>query len=218
MTTDITTTSGYLQYLPAIFQEDADQQHGLFIGRFLLAFEKVLTGLRDVNDPGLEEILDGIFDRDTGALLQAGVHRYFDPGPDQPDYARAPAEFLTWLASWVALTLRADWDAKEQRRFLSQIVPLYRLRGTKAGLEKMLKTYTDMGVEILEDDKQPYFFQVKMVFTKLEPALFERKKRIALAIIDQEKPAHTYYKFAPSTPTMQIGISSRVGIDTLLGS
>jgi phage tail-like protein len=218
-----TQVSSYLQYLPAIFQEDADQQGVSFIGRFLLAFEKILSGLGDPDSPGLEEII-------------AGIDTYFKPGPGHIPSARTPDGFLPWLASWVALTLRADWAPEEQRRFLSRIVPLYRKRGTKAGLEEMLHTYTGMGVEIFEYHKPfvvgetstvgvdtyigggpPHFFWVKMVFTDLDPA-FERRVQIARAIIDQEKPAHTYYHLEVVIPTMQIGMYSKVGEDTLLGT
>src|SRR5262245_1786573 len=83
--------SGYLAHLPALFHEDP------FVGRFLLAFERIISGLRppDPHDPvgdqpGLEEIIDRI-------------HTYFAPGPGADSDARAPDEFLPWLASWVAL-------------------------------------------------------------------------------------------------------------------
>jgi hypothetical protein len=47
----------------------------------------------------------------------------------------------------------------------------------------------------------------------------ERRQRIAMAIIDQEKPAHTYYAFRfRDTPTMQIDFHSTIGVDTVLGS
>ena len=40
-----------------------------------------------------------------------------------------------------------------------------------------------------------------------------------MAIIDQEKPAHTFYAFRfRDVPTMQIGVHSTVGVDTVLGS
>ena len=60
MAIDPNAASSYLQNLPAIFSEDP------FLGRFLLAFEQVLTGLpglagRDPEPPlGLEEIIAAI--------------------------------------------------------------------------------------------------------------------------------------------------------------
>jgi hypothetical protein len=44
------------------------------------------------------------------------------------------------------------------------------------------------------------------------------RKRAALrAIIDMEKPAHTYYDLLIANPTMQIGVTSAVGKNTVLG-
>ena len=128
--------SSYLTYLPALFHEDA------FVGRFLLAFERILSGLQppdpdalrsttgaEVSEPppGLEEIVDHI-------------HTYFVPGPHLPKPERAPADFLPWLASWVALSVREDWEEEEKRRFINRIVSLYQYRGTKYGLEQILET------------------------------------------------------------------------------
>ena len=81
MAIDPTTTSSYLHYLPAIFSVDP------FLGRFLLAFEQVLTRLQggeaDVQR-GLEEII-------------ADIAKLFDPN-------ETPEEFLQWLAGWGALS------------------------------------------------------------------------------------------------------------------
>lgn len=171
--------SSYLNYLPAVFQRDVDEVEVLFIGRLLRAFEGVLSGLRDPERPGLEEIVDRI-------------HTYFDPGPGKNDSDRAPAEFLEWLASWVALSLREDWDEEQKRRFIRQVVPLYRWRGTKRGLEQMLGIYTGgkATITIMEDDSRPHYFLVRLSRTEEGWAYNES---IAVAIIDQEKPAHTYY-------------------------
>jgi phage tail-like protein len=184
-------TSSYGQYLPAILQADP------FLGRFLLAFERVLSGISppDPDDPfpdqpGLENYLDRI-------------HTYFDPLGDKTGKPeeRSPAEFLPWLASWVALSLRDDWEEEVRRRFISQIVPLYRQRGTKAGLKKLLELYTSEEVEIYEFHHLPSFFQVRMTLSTKE---FQQKQQIAKIIINQEKPAHTIYVLQIITPTMQI--------------
>ncbi len=201
--------SSYLRHLPAIFQQEVGVDGASFLNRFLLATERILSA-GDAERPGLEERIDR-------------MHTYFDPGPAAPGATpaadeRAPVEFLPWLASWVALTLREDWEEEEKRRFIGRIVPLYRLRGTKAGLEQMLHTYTRMGVEITEDEKRPHYFHVNMKLSERDQLLLRRKETIASAIIDREKPAHTYYELNIDVPTMQVGVSSTVGVDTLLGS
>jgi phage tail-like protein len=215
--------------LPSIYQTDP------FLRQFLLAFEEVLLGnpasklanATQVESKGLEEKI-------------ASIATYFDP-------QTTPEEFLSWLAGWVALSLRDDWGIDAQRRFISRVVSLYQKRGTKAGLIEMLKTYTGMGLgadkavtvdvnELLfplqignKNANQvgintaigggpPYYFIVKMFVNAYDATTKQVKDRIARAIIEQEKPAHTNYKLITEIPTMQIGTHSTVGADTLLGN
>jgi phage tail-like protein len=173
------STSSYLQHLPAIFHQDP------FVGRFLLAFETVLSGPGAAGQPGLEEMVGRLAD-------------HFDP-------RTTPEEFLPWLASWVALSLRADWDTATKRDFIQEIVPLYRLRGTQAGLQRMLEIYTRESVTIDDTfDDPPHFFQVKLTLSDADPDRLRRKQEIARAIVDQEKPAHTFYALRVAVPTMRL--------------
>ncbi|MBD2341675.1 hypothetical protein H6G64_32570 [Calothrix sp. FACHB-156] len=191
------TVSDYLQYLPATLQSD------LFLGQFLRAFEQVLTGKytdsekspgilrQDIVEPlGLEVVLNAI-------------HTYFDP-------EKTPDEFLPWLAGWIALSLRDDWEEQTKRQFIRDMVPLYQLRGTRAGLEKILSLYLkSLGlpdkVTIFELDGFPaHYFQVQLGLPKSEQSVYWRQVRIAKAIIEQEKPAHTYYGLKILTPTMRL--------------
>ncbi|NEO37722.1 MAG: phage tail protein I [Moorea sp. SIOASIH] len=207
--------STYLNYLPANFQEDP------FVGRFLLAFERVMSGLPPSHDDpnpdqwALEEYIDRI-------------PTYFNPynHPDLPvESDIAPNEFLPWLASWVALSLRDDWSEEVKRRFISNIVPLYRQRGTKAGVKQMLELYTQEEVKIYEFEEPAHYFQVTITLNERDPKLLGRQEEIAKAIVNQEKPAHTFYALRVLLPGMQIineptdskpGII--VGVTTLLGS
>ena len=171
--------STYLNYLPAIFRQDP------FIGRFLLAFETVLTGTGNPERPGLEETINRLSD-------------YFDPMTTDED-------FLPWLAGWVALSLRTDWDVATKKRFIRQIVPLYRLRGTQAGMQTLLELYTQEKVTIYDAFEQPaHFFQVQLTLSDADPDRLRQKQQIARAIIDQEKPAHTFYALKVSVPTMRL--------------
>jgi phage tail-like protein len=243
--------STYLQYLPAILQEHADAQGVTFLGRFLLAFEQILSGLGNPEQPGLEEIIGGIV-RPDGQTQLASLARYFDPGVRlnaaggetllrEPH--RTPKDFLPWLASWVALSLRADWSEEERRRFISRAVPVYQQRGTTTGLTEVLLAYSGIterdsieirefnqpfqlnvtatvGVDTMVGSGPPHFFWVKIILPWVGDQNSDRREQIVRAIIDQEKPAHTYYKLdiAPDR-TMQVGVleNCRVGISTLLG-
>jgi phage tail-like protein len=231
-----TQLSSYLLHLPAVYREDVDEGQPEFLGRFLLAFEHVLTGLGDPDAPGIEEHLEGIVDPVSGIRRLAGLERYLVPGPELPDPHRAPAEFLPWLAGWVALSLRADFDELRQRDFIARAVSLYRLRGTRRGLELFAGIYTRLGVTIDEldtpfqlgrhstvgvdtilDGGAPHFFRVLVRLPTADPAELARQRRVVIELIDAEKPAHTHYAVDIQTPTLQIGRQSTVGVDTLLG-
>ncbi len=217
--------SSYLEYLPEIYR-DSD-----FTGRFLKIFEKILTGIDEdvspdqekpgevheyLEQPGIEQTLDIIRD-------------YFDP-------TYVPQEFLDWLAGWVALELPGDWSEATKRELIRRIVPLYSKRGTREGLEEFLRVYAGPGVTINEwlspfqigvsstlgkdtalGSGPPDFFTIKVVLP--EPDLQKKleKEKTVRAIIDREKPAHTYYHLEVIIPTMQIGVHSTIKMDTLLG-
>ncbi|BAY84771.1 phage tail protein [Calothrix parasitica NIES-267] len=196
------SVSSYQQYLPAVLQEDD------FIGQFLLAFEKILSGGSETsskkqiitkdtyNPPGLEEIIDNI-------------HLYFNP-------QQTPEEFLPWLADWVALSLRNDWKVEVKRQFIQQIVGLYRLRGTKAGLIKILSIYLKESgfgekVEVFDQFRNfPNYFQVQLTLNDRDPEKYWRQAKIAKAIIDRVKPAQTFYSLKILVPTMQLTKPSQV--------
>jgi phage tail-like protein len=236
----VQSPSHLINYLPPIYHEEQ------FLGQFLLAFEKILLGINDNQEFLQDELDDKVkFERKGLEELIAITSIFFDPigNEFQPleKRQRTPKEFLSWLASWVALSLRDDWEEEAQRRFISRIVSLYKQRGTKAGMVEMLKTYTGMGVEVEDEfpsaiqigvvstvgkdtsisEGLPHYFKVKIILENLDDLRFERKRQIAQAIIEQEKPAHTYYHLDVEVPsTIQVGVRERatIGVNTLLGN
>ena len=268
--------SSLLNSLPAIFQQaPAGLPSGAPnpLGRYLMAFESLLLGLpktntvqwRDLQQPGLEEIIGGAKDRVTGNPLLVGIERYFDPDPalddsdlalNDPalnsqnyptidpgvagnwprDHRRAPAAFLPWLASWVGLALREDWDESYKRSFIARAAQLYRLRGTKTGMQQFISLYTRMPVQIDEfpgefqigirsrinvdtrlEGGWPFFFQVSSTLLTPDPMQLKQAQQVTAAIIDAQKPAHTTYVLQLQTPQLQVAVRSTVSVDTLLG-
>jgi phage tail-like protein len=163
-----------------------------FLGRYLWAFERVLLEL--------EESIDNL------ATL-------FDP-------TETPDAFLPWLSSWVAFTLRADLTLPQQREFIARVVSLYRQRGTKKNLQDLLSIFTRGEPTIVEsDDAGPaHHFRITLHLRRAPATDQLRQIAIARALIDLEKPAHTFYELDLQFPTMQIGVTSTIGKDTLLGT
>jgi len=223
--------STYLDHLPAVFREQSDRCEPGFLGRFLLAFEHVLTGVGDPAQPGLDELLDRV------------------PGYLDPEHT--PAPFLDWLAGWVGLTLRADLEtgapglesgeADAQRReraraLVAAAIPLHRLRGTRRGLEELVRILTGglspsidemaaafqvgvsstVGANTVLGGGVPHFFHVLLRLPQPNPQARRRVEELVRAILDLEKPAQTRYRLDVLTPAMQLGVHSRIGVDTLL--
>lgn len=86
----------YLDYLPAVFQEEADPSG--FLAAYLQGFEQVLTGHGDPQDAGLEEVLDGIPGA-AGPQL-GGLERYFTPQAAVPELQTEAAFLRGWRSGW----------------------------------------------------------------------------------------------------------------------
>ncbi|CAN5728158.1 hypothetical protein BH09MYX1_BH09MYX1_40590 [soil metagenome] len=116
--------SAYLKYLPPVLSEgDPAALEGM-----LRVFEKILSGTADgvtvYGDhvhPGVEEVV-------------VALPRLFDPW-------LAPAEFLPWLASWVAVELDDGWTDHQRRRVIAHAVQTHARRGTRRGLMDALSLY-----------------------------------------------------------------------------
>jgi len=210
---NLTAASSYLAHLPAILRQ------GSLMGRFLLAFEAVLSGRvsapEGYTDPlpvGLEDALDSI-------------NRLLVP-------EETPEEFLPWLAQWVARSINEDWSFDTTRKMISQAVSLYHKRGTAEGLQEVLNicctgSATAEIIEV-ENDARPHYFEVTLLISEQDPDLLASKARLVRAIIDQEKPAHTYYGLSIKYPGLRIsndpsledgyGPGVIVGVNTVIGT
>lgn len=213
--------SSYLRFLPGIYQQDAER--GAFIGKYLKIFEKILSGIDDGVSAGTSQ-LEGI------EQIIDHIYEFFEA-------EKAPSDFVSWLAGWMALMLRDDWEEEKKRRLLSRILSLYRIRGTKKALEEYIRIYVvEGGVEITEvvaplqvgvtstigkdtyiGGGPPHFFFITVTLPEPDLDLMARREQAVRAIIDLEKPAHTYYELKTIVPTLQIGKFSTIGKDTLLG-
>src|SRR5262245_42303294 len=122
--------SEYLKYLPQIFRAGAE---GGFLDGYLKVFEALLSGRTDVPAEHATPSLEGTID---------AVPSMLDPALT-PVEAGSPSgalrsEFLDYLGRWVALAFDENWPLEQRREWLRRIVPLYKRRGTLAGLSAYL--------------------------------------------------------------------------------
>jgi phage tail-like protein len=112
-----------LQYLPAVYQQDADSAE--FLSRFL-------------------SITDRFFEQFDTAI---GDMAYLF------DAWGSSAEFLPWLASWIGLTFDVQWSEAARRRVLAAAHLLYEKRGTAAGLTLFVELVVGYAPQLLEHFK-----------------------------------------------------------------
>ena len=66
------------------------------------------------------------------------VASYFDPLSAPAHATGRRIDFLTWLASWIGVSLDRHWPEAMRRRFLKDAGKLFDLRGTRRGLHEQL--------------------------------------------------------------------------------
>ncbi len=108
------------RYLPGVF--GVEPVSADFSDRFLAVFDRTF---RDI---------EGEIDNQA---------RLFDPLSAPADSGRG--DFLSWLASWIGITLERHWPLERRRRFLKNAAKLFAQRGTLPGLRRALHLY--LGLE-----------------------------------------------------------------------
>jgi phage tail-like protein len=229
----------YLQYLPAVFQDDDESR--LFLDRFLSIFQTTFDNV--------DNFLDNLW-------------QVFDP-------LITPDKAFPWLAAWLALPIDPTMKLSTQRQLLKSAFSTYLVRGTAQGLEQLIQDYTGIdNIRILEHFKlrnwtflrvsgdlnesarlwsrnfyarlqigvqstvgefrltnqpapasEPYDWGANQ-FTVLFPANPYTVTDTATAIqtvLDREKPAHTQAFLSPIYPRLRVGIQATLGVDAYVG-
>jgi phage tail-like protein len=244
--------SRYMNFLPALYQEGTESAAfiGRFLKIFEKILTGIddnvapnagaATGynihaapitISDQLNPGIEQTIDSISE-------------FFDP-------TLVPAEFLSWLSGWVALVMRDNWDIQYKRRLLKKIVPLYKIRGTKKGITQYLKIFVGDNLKLEENTRGilvgtpggtkgigtigqdtfvggflPHFFIVTITYARIDALNvgdFLNSVSATKAVLDLEKPAHTYYALRLKVPGIYVGRNpdtgdpTRIGINTVIG-
>lgn len=193
----------YLSYLPAIYQEDDKSRD--FLERYLSMYATFM-----------EETDENIAD----------VSRYFDA-----EAAEGP--YLRWLASWLGILADEHWNEHRLRLWIQEAPFLYRYRGTRAAIERMVQIYTGESPMIVEHfqirhllenaesretasrlySEDPYTF---CVLVKPEQVPTDKHQYILQQLLDSQKPAFTEAKLVVLQPWMNMDMHTYLGINTTL--
>ena len=218
------TPSGYLRFLPELFRGTAGDSG--FLDQYLKVFEALLSGRSDV-PPGegasaLEQTI-----AELPALLDPGL----TPVQQESDDAPLTSPFLDFLGRWVALNFDQNWGLDKRREWLRRIVPLYKRRGTRAGISAYLAMFVGnqarveepsggffvgskinppiVGVSTFIAGAPAHYFRVRLSYgffpVPFDYATWKSLRQSTRAIVDLEKPAHTYYSLRATAPGIILG-------------
>lgn len=234
--------SSYLQYLPAVYQED--DQSRVFLDRFLRIFQTTFDGF--------DRTLDNMWKR-------------FDP-------LSVPSPWFAWLAAWIALPINPLWTDQQRRAALKSAGQLYPLRGTPSGVQQLAEQYSGVNVRLVEHFRlrqliiladQPgsgtvlgsgtrlwsrdYYQRLQLgvysrvgyfkltgdpetdveplawganeftVFFDCDPYSVSSTQQAVSQAVEQEKPAYTQAYYAPVFPRFRVGVQSTLGVDSRIG-
>jgi phage tail-like protein len=110
------------RFLPAVF--GAEPISADFTDRFLSIFDTTLRGIEQRVDQQA-----GLFDPNSAPAGKGNSGRL---------------DFLSWLGTWIGITLDRHWPEARRRNLLKQAAGLYSLRGTREGLWRQLLILLDL--------------------------------------------------------------------------
>jgi phage tail-like protein len=136
-------------------------QDGDFLGRFLLIFQSIWEPLEHRQDH-----MEMFFDSKT-----------------------CPAPFLEWLADWLGVNVGQIGEEGRLRSLIGEAVELYRWRGTRYGLTRLIEICTGVTPVIAETPENPAVLHIRVALppeTNVDRDTIER-------LVKDHKPAHTAY-------------------------
>jgi len=192
-----------LRFLPAVYQED--KRSSDFLERFLSLFGSFFQEM----DERISQ-LPRLFD------VQVADH-----------------SFLRWIGMWLGIADEEQWSEVQLRRLILNAPQLYREKGTRRGIERLVELYTGEKPFILEyfqvkqwrdveglrewvDElfgENPYSFCVMVRDHVIRTN--EQHHRIQ-RLIEEMKPSLTEAKLVILQPWIYLGFPSFLGVNTFL--
>jgi len=118
------------------------------------------------------------------APLEWGVdsfEQFYNPLVTTPDW-------LQWIGSWFDILVHPTVPIERQRAVVKELNELYRRRGTRRALSRLLELYFGVQPEIIEHETPPCTFTVRLPLGTDDSPL---NRSLAEQLITACKPAHT---------------------------
>lgn len=110
----------FVDYLPEIYRVDDDRNS--FTERFVSIFQSMYVDLEDK----------------------------IDYTPVMFDVNRTSKDFLNWVGDWLSVKNASVWEEKKLRNLIRQAVKIYKIKGTKRAVAKIVQEYTGTDPIIVE--------------------------------------------------------------------
>ena len=193
----------YLAYLPSIYQEDRASRQ--FLERYLSLF----------------------------ASFMESVTEQVEAVPKLYELSTTSEDFLQWIGYWLGIRHVEHWDEEALRTLLLEAPDLFKRRGTRYVIERLLTICLGEKPFILEqfetvvhrqdqDLKQvfdhlygtdPYTF---FIFIRSELIEEEEVRAFVEQLIEEEKPAYTRGVVVALDPWMYLDMHTYLGVNTYL--
>ena len=147
---------GYLRFLPEIFQGEGPVQSRQITRTRNAELQRWRSSELPEED-GVEHVVDEDPLRRLLFVFQhsmSSVSDKIDRIVDLTDPLRCQDRLLPWLASWVGFELDESLPVHQQRELVRRAISLMRTRGTRAGIEEMVRVLTSAPVKI-EERRRP---------------------------------------------------------------
>lgn len=135
---------GYMRFLPEIFQGEgpvrerlATQTRDSEVQRYLGQDMAEVQGHEIVRDEDPMRRFLFMFQHVMGSIVEK-----IEDLPELTDPLKCDASFLPWLASWVGFELDESLPVHQQRELVRRAIRLMRTRGTRHGIEEMVRVLT----------------------------------------------------------------------------
>ena len=155
--------------------------------------------------------------------------------PGMLDVDRTDGEYLIWLAGWLDIAGSQMWSSEKLRQLLRQAVSLYKMRGTREGIRRMIRLYTGGEAWIVEHHQlEPYMEDEgsRQALTKLygssadQISIIMEKAYVPtqeayhslLRVIEEMKPAQIEVDLVILESYMYLGGHTYMGINSAFGA